>query len=78
MPDLAPHYLLEVTRPERLDQLTIHVEKRSREVEGRSANVLSRHIKQNIGISAEIELCSPGALGRSAGKAVRVKDLRPK
>ena len=77
-PDLAPHYLLEVTRPERLDQLTIHVEKRSREVEGRSANVLSRHIKQNIGISAEIELCSPGALGRSAGKAVRVKDLRPK
>jgi phenylacetate-CoA ligase len=77
-PDLAPHYLLEVTRPGRLDELTVHVETRGGEVESSSPDVLSRHIKENIGVTARVRLCSPGTLGRSAGKAVRVKDLRPK
>jgi phenylacetate-CoA ligase len=77
-PELAPHYLLEVTRPERLDELTVHVEARTEGVERGSADVLSHRIKENIGVTAKIQLCSPGALGRSAGKAVRVKDLRPK
>jgi phenylacetate-CoA ligase len=77
-PELAPHYLLEVTRPERLDELTVHVEARAEGVERGSADVLSHRIKENIGVTAKIQLCSPGALGRSAGKAVRVKDLRPK
>lgn len=77
-PDLAPHYLLEVTRPERLDELTVYVETRAPDVESGSADVLSRHIKENIGVTAQTKLCSPGTLGRSAGKAVRVKDFRPK
>jgi phenylacetate-CoA ligase len=77
-PELAPHYLLEVTRPGRLDELTVHVETRAQEAESSSADMLSRHIKENIGVSAEVRLCSPGTLGRSAGKAVRVKDLRRK
>jgi len=76
--DLAPHYLLEVTRPERLDELTVHVELRAGKPKSHTARALSRHIKENIGISARIQLCPPGALGRSAGKAVRVKDRRPK
>jgi phenylacetate-CoA ligase len=70
--------LLEVTRPGRLDELTVHVETRGGEVESSSPDVLSRHIKENIGVTARVRLCSPGTLGRSAGKAVRVKDLRPK
>lgn len=77
-PELAPHYLLEVSRPDRLDELIVHVEARAGEGESRSADVLSRHIKENIGVTAEVRLCSPGTLSRSAGKAVRVKDLRPK
>ena len=77
-PDLAPHYLLEVTRPERLDELTVHVETRGGEVESGSPDVLSRHIKENIGVTARVRLCSPGTLSRSAGKAVRVKDVRPR
>lgn len=77
-PDLAPHYLLEVTRPARLDELTVHVETRAGEGQSSSAAALSHHIKANIGVSVRVRLCSPGSLGRSAGKAVRVKDLRPK
>ncbi len=77
-PELAPHYLLEVTRPERLDELTVYVETRAPEAETRTADALSRHIKENIGVTAQTKLCSPGTLGRSSGKAVRVKDLRRK
>ncbi|HEX8841760.1 MAG TPA: phenylacetate--CoA ligase PaaK [Sphingomicrobium sp.] len=76
-PELAPHYLLEVTRPARLDELTVHVETRTQDVEGDSADELSHHIKANIGVTAQVRLCLPGTLARSAGKAVRVKDLRP-
>ena len=77
-PELAPHYLLEVTRPGRLDELTVHVEIRAGAVGSRSADALSHDIKANIGVTAQVRLYSPGTLGRSAGKAVRVKDLRPK
>jgi len=77
-PGLAPHYLLEVGRPSRLDVLTVLVEVREGGVESRTADALSRHIKESIGVTARIKLCSPGTLGRSAGKAVRVKDLRQK
>jgi len=76
-PKLAPHYLLEVSRQGRLDVLVVYVESRVGQLDSRSADVLSRHIKENIGVTAEVRLCSPGTLGRSAGKAVRVKDLRP-
>ena len=75
-PDLAPHYLLEVTRPERLDELTVQVESRASDAGTSAAEALARHIKENIGVTAQIRLCPPGTLGRSAGKAVRVKDLR--
>ena len=37
-----------------------------------------RHIKSMIGVTAEVVLCAPGGLPRSQGKAVRVRDLRPK
>jgi phenylacetate-CoA ligase len=75
-PELSPHYLLEVSRPERMDELMIHVEVREAMAETQSAEVLSRHIKENIGLSAKVRLHSPGDLGRSMGKATRVRDLR--
>ena len=37
---------------------------------------LSDNIKQNIGISAAIEVTPVGAVDRSAGKAVRIIDRR--
>jgi phenylacetate-CoA ligase len=78
-PGLAPHYLLEVSRPDRLDEIILHVEARPGcdHAEGvASCAELSNHVKVNIGLSVRVDLCEAGTLERSAGKAVRVKDLR--
>jgi phenylacetate-CoA ligase len=76
---LAPHYEIEITRPNRLDQISIAVEARpelgdnAREAE---ALLLAAKLKDNIGISADIRIAASGSLPRSAGKANRVKDRR--
>jgi phenylacetate-CoA ligase len=76
---LAPHYEIEITRPNRLDELRILVEARpglpaeSHPVE---AVKLAAKLKDNIGISAEISIAASGSLPRSAGKAVHVRDRR--
>ena len=82
LPDLAPHYLLEVRRDGRLDDLTVYVEARPGAADDagrgeRSAAALRHDIKSVIGISASVSVGSPGAIERSAGKARRVVDLRP-
>ncbi len=78
---LTPHYLLELTREGHLDSLAVHVEcvaaadANSRKEAGVQ---LGRLIKNNVGISVVVQVREPGALERSAGKARRVLDLRPK
>jgi phenylacetate-CoA ligase len=76
---LAPHYEIEVTRPHRLDEISIVVEARA-ELEGHAhqaeAQLLAAKLKDNIGISAMIRVAASGSLARSAGKASRVKDRR--
>jgi phenylacetate-CoA ligase len=76
---LAPHYQIEVTRPNRLDEISIVVEARP-ELEHHAhraeAAVLAATLKDNIGISADIRVAASGSLPRSAGKAVRVMDRR--
>ncbi|HSD43820.1 MAG TPA: phenylacetate--CoA ligase PaaK [Burkholderiales bacterium] len=83
-PKLAPHYVLEVRREGRLDELTVIVEIRQdlagatasdREAE---ANQLEHHIKSYIGVSSDVKVVEPGKVERSQGKAKRVIDLRPK
>lgn len=79
-PSLAPHFLIELTRPGRLDQVTLHVECRAgvaAEARAADARRLADRIKRMIGISVAVELCDDGALARSEGKARRVRDLRP-
>ena len=78
-PGLAPHYRIDVTRPQRLDQVTVHVETRPEctpEARETAAAELRQHIKEVVGVSVEVNLCEPGGVDRSAGKAVRVRDLR--
>jgi phenylacetate-CoA ligase len=76
---LAPHYEIEVTRPNRLDEISIVVEGRpelsdnARQAEG---VLLATKLKDNIGISADIRVAASGSLPRSTGKAARVKDRR--
>jgi phenylacetate-CoA ligase len=79
-PELAPHYVLEVTRPQHLDELAIHVEvlPEHAPMAAHAGRVLEHHIKSAIGVSATVHVAAPGALERSLGKAKRVVDKRPK
>jgi phenylacetate-CoA ligase len=77
---LAPHFVIEISRPDRMDEVTIQVEPRTgvEPSHGEAhATMLSGYIKENVGISARVALCRPGALVRSQGKASHVRDLRP-
>jgi phenylacetate-CoA ligase len=76
---LAPHYEIEITRPNRLDEIRIVVEARAdlaRGTEPAQAALLAAKLKDLIGISAQIQVAASGSLPRSAGKAVRVRDRR--
>ena len=77
---LAPHYLLELHRSGRLDELVVVVETRPGFAAPDHAGIAGnaeRLIKAYAGVSATVRLVAPGALERSQGKARRVRDLRP-
>jgi phenylacetate-CoA ligase len=76
---LAPFYRIEVTRPHRMDEVTIFVEGREGSTADHSASEahrLSSLVKTVIGISATVKICERGSLERSEGKARNVLDLR--
>jgi phenylacetate-CoA ligase len=78
---LAPHYILEVTRPDRLDELEVMVETRamlSAEAAMTLAKRAAHHIKAQVGVSAKVRAVAPGTIERSQGKAKRVIDKRPR
>ena len=78
----APHYLIEVDRPGRLDEATVRVEIRPQEFsdEMRTMQALrdriDREIQSVTGVRMNVELVEPQKLERGAGKAVRVIDHR--
>ncbi|HEX6156475.1 MAG TPA: phenylacetate--CoA ligase [Burkholderiales bacterium] len=74
LPGIAPHYQLVVERHGSLDTLTIEVEAG----DAGAAERVAHHVKSMIGVSATVKVMQPGAVPRSQGKAVRVRDLRPK
>jgi phenylacetate-CoA ligase len=76
---LAPHYEIEITRPNRLDEIRIVVEARPGLAESAkvaAAALLSAKLKDHIGISAQVHIAACGSLPRSGGKAVHVRDRR--
>lgn len=79
-PDLSPHYVVEVSRPARLDQVAVRVE--CRDVAAADSEALARtteaRIKAALGVSAKVCIEPPGTMERSAGKAKRIVDLRPR
>jgi phenylacetate-CoA ligase len=81
---LAPHYVLEVTRPDNMDELAVLVELKpeystANEADRkRAAAALAHAVKSYVGVSAEIRVVPMGAVERSIGKAKRVIDKRPK
>ena len=80
-PGIAPHYQLVVERDGHLDEVTVEVEA----VPGVPADGFAaiagdvkHHIKSLVGITTTVRVLQPGEVPRSQGKAVRVRDLRPK
>ena len=76
------HFMLELTREGRMDELTVHAEARQERWDGdgliEHAERIAIHIKNTIGISARVKAVAPDTLERSLGKAKRVYDRRPK
>ena len=78
----APHYLIEVSRPEHLDEVSVKVEVRPQDFRDTMKDMqdlrmrIDRQIQIVTGIHVNVELVSPNTLERSAGKAVRVVDHR--
>jgi phenylacetate-CoA ligase len=84
-PRLAPYYVLEVRREDRLDTLDVIVEARGDltaplgETErAAEAKALEHNIKSYVGVTTAVRVVEPGKVERSQGKAKRVIDLRAK
>ena len=76
---LSPNFLLELTRPARMDELTVRIE-RHRDADPASshlaATVLVQRVKDQIGSSVRVLVVEPGSLEPSTGKQKRLHDLR--
>jgi len=83
LPNIAPHYQLVVERQGVQDTLKIEVEAAA-SVEATTAayarlgEQVQHQIKSMIGITTRVVVKHPGEVPRSQGKAVRVRDERPK
>jgi phenylacetate-CoA ligase len=79
IPSLSPHFVIELTRPNRMDELTVRIERHEHasDVASDIASALLIHrIKDLIGSSVSVLIVEPGTLERSTGKHKRVYDLR--
>ena len=76
---LSPHFQLTVGRDGNLTSLSIRVE-RNPQFTGADAEVADRlrgHIKDNVGVTVDVVVVSPGEVPRSQGKAQRVVEEGP-
>jgi phenylacetate-CoA ligase len=77
VPDVAPHYQLVVDRLGAMDEVTVHCEPLSAEVDTEVLQTtVETVLREHTGIRITVELLEPGAIPRSEGKAVRVVDRR--
>ena len=79
-PQLAPHYLLEVSREANLDRLSVQVElgPDGAGAGDEASRQLAHLVKTYVGVTIEVQVQPAGTLERSIGKAKRVVDRRPK
>jgi phenylacetate-CoA ligase len=78
---LSPHFQLELTRPDTMDQMTVHIERRpemGREAAESAGAELGRQIKVKVGSSCQVRVAEPETLARSSGKLRRIYDRRPR
>ncbi|AAV94047.1 phenylacetate--CoA ligase [Ruegeria pomeroyi] len=79
---LAPHYQIELYKAGRMDAMRVFVEALPTMTDELSktaaARMLTKRIKDIVGVSTEIVVGNPGDVERSQGKAKRVVDNRDK
>lgn len=77
---LAPYYQIELYNSGRMDAMRVFVEAIPSAADNLSktaaARMLTKHIKDMIGVSVEVVVGEPGEVERSQGKAKRVVDNR--
>jgi len=78
---LSAHYVLELRREGRLDDLTVVSEVKPNAMATEAdlqiaADAVARRIKDLVGVTATVRLVDPGSVERSLGKAKRVVDFR--
>lgn len=77
---LSAHYMIELTRDNRMDDMTVHVEADLKFADEASRGAqkarLSSLIKGMIGVTAKVVVADPDSIERSMGKAKRVIDKR--
>jgi phenylacetate-CoA ligase len=80
IPGLSPHYQCVLTRPNRMDEMTVRVEARdahsSTEERTRLGAELAGHVKHTIGVTVAVDVVEPNVLARSSGKLNRILDKR--
>ncbi|HNU10777.1 MAG TPA: phenylacetate--CoA ligase [Rubrivivax sp.] len=78
-PGIAPHYQVVLMKDGALDTVRMEIEALP-DIPPEQYPLLAadaaHHIKAIVGISAHVDVLAPGAIPRSQGKAVRVRDLR--
>jgi len=81
VPALSPHFQLHLSRPGRMDAMTVRVERRA-DADPSAADAagaqLAALIKNIIGVTAACVVQDPGTVERSAGKMRRIVDERPR
>ncbi|MBR9841722.1 MAG: phenylacetate--CoA ligase [Rhodobacteraceae bacterium] len=79
---LAPYFQIELYKSGRMDAMRVYVEANADAADSLSktaaARMLTKHIKDMVGVSTEVIVGDPGEVARSQGKAVRVIDNRDK
>ncbi len=78
-PGVAPHFQIQLTRRERMDHMTVHVEARpgtGPDAREAAARAIAKGVKDGVGVTVEVTIVDPETLERSLGKLRRVRDLR--
>ena len=81
VPALSPHFQLHLSRPDRMDAMTVHVERRpdTTPADAEAATPSWPPSSRNtIGVSVGIVVEDPDTIERSMGKMRRIVDERPK
>ena len=78
-PGLTPHFQLLLTRPGRMDELTVLTEAApgaDAALRPAAAAAVVRAVRESIGVTVDAQVLDPGSLERSTGKLRRVIDRR--